>query len=203
MSQSLNIFNGLGHCRDYWEVLISTWIPSALFARLQPLGQSSHIPRHWIWVLSLFRGYLMRKTRSTVILGLFALTGGSDACAYWNGTKNVPNNYWHPLAEPIIQGLSTLSDLNLDGPFTYVETFSSPAPDCATDPATVTEWRTAYIDETAYYALPTSYTLQVVTETFYVTYTYPDLILTLLKPGDVIYQVLESLIISNYSLSYC
>lgn len=89
------------------------------------------------------------------------------------------------------QGLSTLSNLNVHQPFTYVETFSSPAPDCATDPATITEWRTAFVTDNTFYALATSYTLRVATETFYVTYVYPGLILSMLKPGDVIYQVVR------------
>jgi hypothetical protein len=89
------------------------------------------------------------------------------------------------------QDLTTLSNLDIDAPFTYVETFSSPAADCQTDPATVTEYRTAYVNGETYYALAVSYTLQVPTLTFYRTYTYPNLILTLLNPGDVIYQVVE------------
>lgn len=91
--------------------------------------------------------------------------------------------------QPTIQGLSTLSRLDLNEPFTYVETFSSPAPDCATDPATITEWRIAYIHDKTYDALPTSYTLRIATDTFYVTYVYPGFILTILQPGDVIYQI--------------
>jgi hypothetical protein len=123
------------------------------------------------------------------ILLLVAIPSTSLACSYWYGTNNVRL----PLLLLILhQDLTTILDLNLPVPFMYVETFSSPAPDCATDPATVTEWRTAWIGTntaTSYLALATSYTLQVQTTTSYCTYIYPELYLTMLKPGDVIKQV--------------
>jgi hypothetical protein len=86
-----------------------------------------------------------------------------------------------------------LSNLDVVAPFTYVETYSSPAADCATDPGTVTQSRTVYVNGNSYLALVRSFTIQFPT-TFYCTYTYPDLILTLLSPGDVIVEVFPRLI---------
>lgn len=87
----------------------------------------------------------------------------------------------------LVQDLTTLSDIALSAPLTYVETFSGYASDCSTVPATVTEWRTASVDSVLYPAFVETYTLR--TGTTYCTYTYPGLILTLLKPGDIVMQV--------------
>jgi hypothetical protein len=58
---------------------------------------------------------------------------------------------------------------------------------CSTNPEIITEWRTAVVNGVTYPGETVSATISGPTS---LTYTFPQLILTLLKPGDVISQVL-------------
>jgi hypothetical protein len=53
----------------------------------------------------------------------------------------------------------------------------------------ITEWRTAYVSGTAYLGVTESALISTLT---YITYTFPQLILTLLRPGDIITQVIST-----------
>jgi len=67
-----------------------------------------------------------------------------------------------------------------------VETFFDVPSVCVTGPATVTEWRTMWLSGSGYAAEGVPYTIPGDT---LVTYTFQELVLTLLKPGDVLTQV--------------
>jgi hypothetical protein len=67
-----------------------------------------------------------------------------------------------------------------------VETFYNVPSACVTGPATVTEWRTMWLSGSGYPAAGVSYTIPSDT---LVTYTFQELLLILLKPGDVLTQV--------------
>ena len=56
-------------------------------------------------------------------------------------------------------------------------------------PQTVTEWRTAWVRGTPYAADGVAITFQ--SATLSITYTFHDLFITLLTPGDIITQVLH------------
>jgi hypothetical protein len=72
-------------------------------------------------------------------------------------------------------------------PFSYVETYSD-ITGCSTRPFIFTEWRTAYVGASTYPALAA--TVALITDgSVYVTYNYPDLILTALTPGETMTQV--------------
>ena len=91
----------------------------------------------------------MRKGALLFILSSFV--ADSDPCAYWYGTNNVYTLVPYFCYQIIKrQNITTLSELNISVPFTYVETFTSFASDCPTDPATITEWRTALANGTSY-----------------------------------------------------
>ena len=59
--------------------------------------------------------------------------------------------------------------------------------DCSTDPLVWTEWRTAVVRGTSYSGNTVTNSLGV-SDTA-ATYTFPDLILTILEPGDQITMV--------------
>jgi hypothetical protein len=67
---------------------------------------------------------------------------------------------------------------------TYSDAFMS---NCSASPEIITEWRTAYVNGQAYPGLAVTGTISSPT---WLTYTFPELILTLLQPGDVISQVI-------------
>ena len=87
------------------------------------------------------------------------------------------------------QQLTTLSDLRQPVPFTLVETDLSLASDCSTSPITQTQWRTAYLRGTEYPGNGFVATFSQPGGTVYISYVFPDLILTLLHPGDIISMV--------------
>ena len=70
-------------------------------------------------------------------------------------------------------------------PFTYIESFTSV--DCRSTPLTWTEWRTAYVNGTPYPGNTETITLQF--SNTEVTYTFSNLILNILQPGDEITMV--------------
>ena len=67
-----------------------------------------------------------------------------------------------------------------------IETFVGVPTDCAAAPVTVTEWRTMWVSGNGYAADGVRYLIQ---SDMTVAYTYHDLFLTLLNPGDVMTQV--------------
>ncbi len=86
-----------------------------------------------------------------------------------------------------LQPIANISDLRDSTAFTYVETASSTEMSgCSTDPATLTEWRTAYVNGIAY---PGETVVATITGPTSFIYTFPQLIVSLLAPGDVITQV--------------
>jgi len=84
------------------------------------------------------------------------------------------------------QNLTTFTDLRATTAFTYVETYYN-ITDCDTSPFIFTEWRTAYVRGSTYAGNTVTITLQ--SGNTFVTYTFPDLIVTLLQPGDTVIMV--------------
>jgi hypothetical protein len=84
------------------------------------------------------------------------------------------------------QNLTTLTDLRETTALTYVETYYN-ITDCETSPFIYTEWRTAYVRDSTYPGNTVTITLQ--SANVLVSYTFPDLILTLLQPGDTVIMV--------------
>jgi hypothetical protein len=84
----------------------------------------------------------------------------------------------------ICKELTTLTDLREPVPFTYFETLSN-INDCNN---TLTIWRTAVVNGTSYSGQTVTYVLTQGATTL--EYVFPDLLLTLLKPGEVMTQVL-------------
>ena len=62
--------------------------------------------------------------------------------------------------------------------------------DCAATPTTFVEWDTALLSGTSYTALPVTETFDQSSTYIYVSFTYPDLIMTKFRPGDEITLVL-------------
>ena len=79
--------------------------------------------------------------------------------------------------------ISTLTDLTVPTPFVIVETFENLGSDCSTSPSTLTEWRTIIRSGSEYGADGVPYT---VSTNMQVTYTFHDLFLTVLHPGEVL-----------------
>ena len=84
------------------------------------------------------------------------------------------------------QPLTTLSDLRINMPLEIVETFNTCAPDCVTVPVMLTEWRTIWLNGTGYAADGVPYTWPT---NAMATYTFHNLFLTALNPGDTMTQV--------------
>ena len=63
----------------------------------------------------------------------------------------------------------------------------------------MTEWRTAWVNEVPYPGNGEIYT--IASGTLYVSYTFPELIMTILKPGDIIIQVSLRFIIYWYKIN--
>lgn len=81
--------------------------------------------------------------------------------------------------------ITTLTDLHSAAPFTYVETYYD-IENCSSDPFVFQEWRTVYVGGSTYPGKTATITVETNT---LVTYTFPDLILTLLHPGAIILMV--------------
>lgn len=96
------------------------------------------------------------------------------------------------------QDPTTLINLNLNAPFTYVETYRNII-NCSATPSTTIEWRTAYLGKSQYPGNTVTYTLQI--STLLVTYIFPSLIVTLLSPGEVITMVHGFMKVSSLNLS--
>jgi len=79
-----------------------------------------------------------------------------------------------------------LTDLRFPVPFTYVEPFSNIV-GCSTSPFVWVEWRTIYASGTAYPA--ETVTISMVETNTMVTYTFSNLYLTDLSPGEVLFMV--------------
>jgi hypothetical protein len=58
--------------------------------------------------------------------------------------------------------------------------------DCSAIPVTMTQWRTAYVNDRTY---PGETVVPTISGPTSVTYTFPQLLLTMLQPGAVITQV--------------
>jgi hypothetical protein len=82
-----------------------------------------------------------------------------------------------------------LSDLHIATPLSLVDIVSDW--NCSATPVTITAWRTAYLSGNPYPADPY---LLIMTDqevnTLFHTYSFPGLLLTLLKPGDIITVVI-------------
>jgi hypothetical protein len=72
-----------------------------------------------------------------------------------------------------------------------VETFTNVASACSVSPFTQTLWRTAIVQGTMYPAIVTTQTFAQPGTTS-ITYTFPDLLLTMLTPGELITLVSSS-----------
>lgn len=79
---------------------------------------------------------------------------------------------------------TTLNDLLVPTPFTNVEQYDVLNTSCSTGTVTVTVSRTAWIGNAFYPADIETFTVSFFNTT--ITYTYPQLLLTLLRPGDLI-----------------
>lgn len=112
----------------------------------------------------------------------------SAACR-WLATNHVHSAFYK--FKLIFWNLTTLMDLRIQTPLTYVETYFSVESDCSTNPFTFTETRTAFLNGTSYTADIVTITISSVT---FVTYTFPDLLLNFLTPGEVITQVISTCI---------
>lgn len=64
----------------------------------------------------------------------------------------------------------------------------------------MTEWRTAWVNEVPYAGDGEIYT--IADGTLYVSYTFPELIMTILKPGDIIVQVSPRSIRYWYTINF-
>ena len=82
---------------------------------------------------------------------------------------------------------TTLSDLGEIVPFTYEYRFSQTG--CGTTSYEFTELRTAYVRGTSYPALPGYAVIASPSGSTSILFTFPELLLTLLTPGDIITMV--------------
>lgn len=83
-----------------------------------------------------------------------------------------------------------MSDLRLATPLSLVDIVSDW--NCSATPVTITAWRTAYLSGNSYPADP--YLIIMTdqeTNTLFLTYSFPGLLLTGLKPGDIITVVIS------------
>ena len=109
----------------------------------------------------------------------------------WNPNANMVHT--HPATTYlghhflIDKELITLSDLRTAVPFTWDYTLG--VEDCSN---TYLEWRTALFSEATYPALVASAALPA-SGTVTIRYTFPNLLLTMLKPGDTIIMVQHQL----------
>jgi hypothetical protein len=81
-----------------------------------------------------------------------------------------------------------LSDLREIVPFTYDYDFSQTG--CGTTSYEFTEVRTAYVRGTSYLGLPGSAVIASPSGATCITFTFPELLLTLLTPGDIMTVVI-------------
>lgn len=79
--------------------------------------------------------------------------------------------------------------VTIPAPLTIMETYLNVATGCSQSPFTQTQNRTAWVRGTTFTANPATVTFSQSSIAFQ-TYVYPNLILTLLTPGDIITQVL-------------
>ena len=86
--------------------------------------------------------------------------------------------------------LTGLSDLRTATPLTYVETLVVSG--CGSTPYSFTEWRTAYVSGTPYPALAAVTQIPAPSGTVEITFTYANLLMTMLQPGDTILVVISS-----------
>ena len=86
--------------------------------------------------------------------------------------------------------MANVTDLNFGVPLTVVDSFIGMAA-CSADPMTVTEWRAASVleSQTQQFLAPTAIITISNGAMIYPTFTYSDLILTDLEPGDLIVEV--------------
>jgi hypothetical protein len=122
-----------------------------------------------------------------LFLVVFALNFGlfkSEGCGWGSVADNVC--LFRTSVSLTYQNLTTLTDLHATTAFTYVETYYD-ITDCETAPFIYTEWRTAYVRGSSYPGDTVTITLQ--SGNTFVTYTFPDLRVTLLQPGDTMIMV--------------
>lgn len=131
---------------------------------LPPLLIMVHVPRFAVPILLLFRL--------------------SNACYFSPENPSVYRCTYFLLAN-----LQILTSLGV--PFTYVETVSSFS-DCTAAPYTGVEWRTAYVGDSTFTANTVTFILSeadTYVGSVFISYVYPDMILTILEPGQTIIQV--------------
>jgi hypothetical protein len=61
--------------------------------------------------------------------------------------------------------------------------------DCSSTPTTFVEWDTVTVSKQTYTALPVTWSFNLQAGSITVPYTYPDLIVTVFTPGEVIVDV--------------
>ena len=94
------------------------------------------------------------------------------------------------------QDPTTLSDLRIATPFSYVHTFVV-LPKCAASPTSFTLWYTAIVDG-IYYPAKSEIVQFGNTTTIYQTYTFTALTLPMLTPGELISIVWKALVCNTY-----
>ena len=81
--------------------------------------------------------------------------------------------------------LGTLfTDLRTPTPLLFVDTYQ--ALDCVTSTSTARAEMTAVLSATSYAAKPVTYSFIGLSSSHSLTYTFPELLMTLMNPGDVI-----------------
>lgn len=125
------------------------------------------------------RPFITRKNKSLggCILAILVLSVHADCEWAWIGVCiHLFRKYW---------SLQTyITDLVTPTPLTY--TWTAGVYDCSKSPTTLTDWDTIIHSKTSYTALPVICSFTALAEAAFFAYTYPDLIVTNIKPGDTL-----------------
>ena len=89
-----------------------------------------------------------------------------------------------------VQAPLEINDLNIQTALTLVEPITESGCDGPSSGFTFTVYNTAYVGDSAFTAIPETIELSLETGTYAATYVFPELILTILSPGQAITLVI-------------